>query len=121
MAKVLIVEDDADTARLLGIQLKRAGYETAYASDAVTTMTIARKEQPDVIVLDLGLPGGDGHIVMERLRAMPALASTPVVVVSARDREANEERVVAAGASAFVEKPFDADRLIAAVAAALEP
>jgi two-component system KDP operon response regulator KdpE len=70
MAKVLVIEDDVDISRLLGMQLRAGGYEAAYASDAVTAMTVARKERPDLILLDLGLPGGGGLLVLQRLRTV---------------------------------------------------
>jgi DNA-binding response OmpR family regulator len=119
VAKILIVEDDQDISRLLGIRLKQDGHKAAFAADAVTAMTVARKEQPDLILLDLGLPGGDGHIVMDRLRAMPALAMVPVIVISAREAAGNEERVLAAGARAFLSKPLDTARLLQEIDAAL--
>ena len=117
--KILIIEDDPDISGLLGLRLKRDGYETAFASDAVTAMTVARKERPDLIVLDIGLPGGGGLVVMERLRAVAPLAHVPVVVVSARDPATTEQEVLRAGAQAFIPKPIDMDRLFGAVRAAL--
>ena len=117
--KVLVIEDDVDISRLLGMQLKAGGYELAYASDAVTAMTAARKAQPDLILLDLGLPGGGGLLVLERLRAIAELAATPVVVVTARTDAAGEQDARAAGAVDFIRKPVDADELTAAIERAL--
>jgi DNA-binding response OmpR family regulator len=120
-AKILIVEDDPDISGLLGLRLRRAGYETSYAADAVTALTIARKERPDAIVLDFGLPGGDALVVMERLRAVAPLSHVPVIVVSARDPEATGPVVLAAGAQAFVAKPVAIDEFLTAVRAAVDP
>jgi two-component system, OmpR family, phosphate regulon response regulator PhoB len=119
MAKILIVEDDPDIRTLLATRLKEAGYESAFASEAVTALAIARKEQPDLILLDFGLPGGTALVVLERMRSIASLASVPVIVVSARDPATHEEPVVAAGARAFVRKPIDFDELLTAVRSAL--
>ena len=119
MAKILIVEDDQDTRQLLKIRLESQGYETAFAADASTAIGIARKEQPDLILLDMGLPGGDGVVVMERLKTFPALEGIPIVVVSARQASVTKQRAVDAGAQAYVEKPIDNEELLGAVRAAL--
>ena len=119
MAKILVIEDDVDISRLIGMQLKAGGYEAAYASDAVTAMTVARKERPDLILLDLGLPGGGGILVLERLRAIAELAATPVIVITARTDAAGEQDSRAAGAVDFLRKPVEADDLAAAIERAL--
>ena len=119
MPKILVIEDDVDISRLIGMQLKAGGYEAAYASDAVTAMTVARKERPDLILLDLGLPGGGGILVLERLRAIAELAATPVIVVTARTDAAGEQAARAAGAVDFLRKPVEADDLAAAIECAL--
>jgi DNA-binding response OmpR family regulator len=119
MAKILIVEDDADIRTLLATRLKIAGYEPAFATDTPTALGIARKEQPDLILLDLGLPGGNGLVVLERLRSIAPLATIPVIVVSARDPYTHEARLLAAGARAFIRKPIDTDELLAAIRDAL--
>jgi DNA-binding response OmpR family regulator len=115
MAKILIIEDDPDVSGLLGVRLKRSGYAAAFASDAVTALTIARKEEPDLVLLDLGLPGGGGHVVMERLKTIASLAHVPVIVVSAQEPSISEERALATGARAYFQKPLDMDGLLAAI------
>ncbi len=113
--RVLIVDDDPDVRAGLNIRLRASGYDTGFASDALSAVAEARKSNPDVILLDLGLPAGDGFIVMQRLKAIPQLAVIPVIVVSARDRAANENRALMAGAVAFFQKPFEDAALLSAI------
>ena len=117
--KILVIEDDADIRKLLKQRLEAAGYETAFAWDGTTALTIARKSEPDLVILDLGLPGGDGWVVMERLQTLAPFAMIPIVVVSAQPSDPHAERAVAAGAHAFVAKPFEADELLAVMRDAL--
>lgn len=117
--KVLIVEDDADIARLIGLKLKQEGLKTVFAADAVTAVTIARKEDPDLLVIDIGLPGGGGLLVMERMRAIANLAMKPVIVISAREPIEGERQAREVGATAFFPKPLDLDALVEAVGAQL--
>ena len=121
MAKkqILIIDDDADVRYGLNMRLRAHGYDTAFAPDAVNALIEARRTQPDLIILDLGLPGGSGFTVMHRLRNIATLASTPVIILPARDPQNNEEQALQAGAVAFLSKPVDNDRLIAAIARAL--
>jgi DNA-binding response OmpR family regulator len=117
--KILIVEDDQDMVRAMGVRLKAQGYGLVVASDAISAISTARKEKPDLIILDLGLPGGDGFVVMERLKSVPDLMLVPVIVVSARDPKTNEARALQAGARLFLQKPFEAAELLAAIQNAL--
>lgn len=116
---ILLIEDDQDTARAMAVRLKAKGYQLAVASDAIAAISIARKEKPDLIVLDLGLPGGDGFTVMQRLKANYDLMLIPIIVVSARDPLTNEQRALEAGAELFFQKPIDNDEFFAAVQKAL--
>lgn len=113
--KVLIVEDDADTRAALGMRLRAMGLEVAFASDGVLAVSQALKEHPDLVVLDLGLPAGDGFRVLERLRELGATAATPVIVVSARDAAVNRPKALRSGAAAYLEKPIDNTQLGIAV------
>lgn len=108
---ILIVDDDKDFALGLMVRLKANGYKTAIAYDAALAATIARREKPDLIILDLGLPGGDGILVLDRLRNNMQL-SIPVVVLSARDVSTNKQRALKAGALAYFQKPADNDELL---------
>jgi DNA-binding response OmpR family regulator len=113
--KILIVDDDKDLVRGLMFRLMANGYETAWAFDGYTAMSMAQKEKPDLIILDLGLPVGDGFTVMKRLKSVSSLALTPVIVLTARDIQINKERALQDGAVAFFQKPADNDRLLAAI------
>lgn len=113
--KILLIEDDKDSVRAMGVRLKGEGYDLAVAHDAVSPVATARKEKPDLIVLDLGLPGGDGFVVMQRLRSNADLMLVPIIVVSGRDPLINEHRALEAGAEMFFQKPVDNDDFLAAV------
>ena len=113
--KVLIVEDDADVRLGYHVLLKANHYDTFFAVDSVSAVSEARKHQPDLIILDLGLPAGDGFIVLERFRGNMNLAVIPVIVVSGRDLHGNKERALKAGAKAFVQKPWNDNELLALI------
>ena len=117
--KILIVDDDPDVRQGMHVRLKANHYDTFFAGDALSSITEAKKHEPDLIILDLGLPAGDGFVVMERLKANPYLAVIPVIVVSARDVLANKERALKAGAKAFLQKPVDNAELLKVIRQAL--
>jgi twitching motility two-component system response regulator PilH len=118
--RVLIVDDDPDVRIGLAIRLKSNNYETFFAEDTASTIAEAHNHLPDIIVLDLGLASCTGFEVMRKLAATPELARIPVVVVSARDRHANESRARAAGAKAFLAKPIDNETLLSTVRTVLD-
>lgn len=113
--KILIVDDDQDLLKGLRVRLRAHNYATVFATDAVSAISQAKNETPDLILLDLGLPAGDGFLVMERLSNVDTLASIPVIVLSARDPEANKEKAFQAGARAFFQKPADNEELLSAI------
>lgn len=117
--KILIIEDDQDMRQGLQIRLKASNYDAVFAPDAVLAVTIVRKENPDLIILDLGLPGGDGFVVMERLNNLTPYNKIPVIIVSARDPYGNQKKSIEAGALAYFQKPVDNDKLLAAIHKAL--
>jgi DNA-binding response OmpR family regulator len=114
--KILVIEDDADVRLGFQVLLKANHYDTFFGTDGFSAVPQARKHQPDLIILDLGLPAGDGFVVLDRLRANGDLSMIPVVVVSARDVRANKERALKAGAKAFVQKPWEDSELLATIA-----
>ena len=117
--KILIIEDDQEMRYALQVRLRMNNYDSVFAADAVMAAAIARKEDPDLILLDLGLPGGDGFVLMERFRNIASLSCIPVIIVSARDAQSNKQKALDAGAVAFFEKPVNNDELLSAISKAL--
>jgi DNA-binding response OmpR family regulator len=111
-SKILVVDDDPDLVRALRLRLRANNYEIASAADGYAAIATAQKERPDLIVLDLGLPAGDGFVVLQRLQDSDTLSGIPVIVLSARDPQNNEERALKAGAAAFFQKPADNEELL---------
>jgi DNA-binding response OmpR family regulator len=117
--KILIVDDDEYLLLGLAAKLKANGYAVVSAMDGVAAIASARRETPDLIILDLGLPAGDGFLVLERLSAMTDLLATPVIVLSAWDPTNNKQRALKAGAVAFFQKPPDNREFLSAIRHAL--
>lgn len=117
--KILIVDDDKDLLRALHIRFKANNYEVVSATDAYMATKMSRDENPDLIILDIGLPMGDGFLVMDRLKDILPASMIPIIMLTGRDPEANKERALKAGAFAFFQKPADNDALLAAVRKAL--
>jgi two-component system copper resistance phosphate regulon response regulator CusR len=113
--KILIVEDDGDVRLGYHILLNAHHNDTFFTSDSLSAVSGARQDQPDLMILDLGLPVWDGFVVLERFRANTYLAAIPIIVVSARDLHGNKERALKAGAKAFVQKPWNDDHLLAMI------
>jgi len=119
-AKILIVDDDQDLLHGLSIRLRASGYNVVFAADAATAVSRTRQEKPNLIILDLGLPGGDGFMVMKKLNTLMAKARIPIIVFSGRDPIANRERALNYGAKAFLQKPVDNVELLATIERTLE-
>jgi DNA-binding response OmpR family regulator len=115
--RVLIVEDDPDLLVVLRVNLTAMGVQPILAGDGRTAIARIEAERPDAVVLDVMLPGIDGWSVLEDLHAMGD--PVPIVVCSAKKDIQDMERARELGASGYVVKPFDIDRLIDAVMAAL--
>jgi DNA-binding response OmpR family regulator len=113
--KILIVDDDPDVRLSLHVRLKVNNYDVVFAGDGVASIAEARKHMPDLIILDLGLPAGDGFSVLERLKANDSLSMIPVIVVSGRVRIPNRDAALKAGAIAFLQKPVDNAQLLSVI------
>jgi two-component system, OmpR family, KDP operon response regulator KdpE len=116
---VLIVDDDPDIRYGMHVRLKANHYDTLFACDAISSIVEARKHEPDLIILDLGLPDFDGFVVMEWFKATPDLAVIPIIVLSGRDAHGNKERALQKGAKAFLLKPVSNCELLAVIRRAL--
>ena len=118
--KILIVDDDPDLRRALKIRLQANHYDTVQASDGYSAISVAQKERPNLIILDLGLPVGDGFVVLKRLQDSDSLSTIPVIVLSARDPQFNEQKTLQLGATAFFQKPADNNELLDLIRATLK-
>ena len=114
MPSVLVVDDERQIAAIARDYLTRAGFSVAVAGDGATGLEMARQKRPDLVVLDLGLPGISGIEVIEGLRGW---TSVPIVVLSARDAERDKIDALDAGADDYVTKPFGTDELTARIRA----
>ena len=117
--RILVVEDDPDQRLAINVRLRAEKYSVVFAGDGASAVGTAQRERPDLIVLDLGLPGGDGFTVLDRLRAIPRLAGIPVIVLTAQDPTATRDRTLDLGAESFFQKPVDSAEFLAAIRAAL--
>jgi CheY-like chemotaxis protein len=121
MKTVLLVDDDNVLLLTIGVRLKSMGYTVYAAKDAVTAISAVRKNNPDVIVLDVTIPAGDGFMVAERLQKLISTAATPIIFITASENPELRERAMKTGAVAFLKKPFDATTLADAIELALSP
>jgi len=119
--KILVIEDDPVARADLQARLKAQGYDVALAADAASALTVVNRERPDLILLDLGLPAGDGFLVLDRLRKIESFAAIPVLVITGRSDAETRERVKAMGVAPILAKPVQTEALLAAIATALEP
>jgi DNA-binding response OmpR family regulator len=117
---VLVADDDEDILLLVTTRLTRDGYEVVSAARGDSALELARERRPRIAVLDVGMPGLDGFEVLERIRADKQLQDTRVVLLTAKAQESDVRRGYAAGADAYVKKPFSPAELSARVRALLD-
>jgi DNA-binding response OmpR family regulator len=120
-ARVLVVDDDPDQVKALRVRLMTAGYEVMSAQDGLSATHMAVKMQPDVIILDIGMPGGDGHVVGQRLKSNPTTTAIPVIYLTARDSASDRKKAEELGAHGFLLKPCRNQELISMVARVAGP
>ena len=118
--RLLVVDDDPNIRLGLSLRLRASNYDTVNVCDGYSAIAMAQKEKPHLIILDLGLPAGDGFVVLKNLQDSPALSVIPVIVLTARDREGNKRRSLESGAVAFFQKPADNAELLEVIRAKLQ-
>jgi two-component system cell cycle response regulator DivK len=120
MARILVVEDNPTNMKLAVMLLGRAGYTVISAMDAEAGLTLARAEQPDLILMDIQLPGMDGLAATALLKADEATRAIPVIALTALAMKGDEERIRAAGCDGYIAKPLAYKSFLATIAAQLE-
>jgi len=116
MAKVLIIEDNAANMTLATFLLQSAGHSVLSATDAETGLTLARAEQPDMVLMDIQLPGMDGLEATALLKSDGATRNIPVVALTALAMKGDEERIRAAGCDGYIAKPLAYRDFLATIA-----
>ena len=115
MAKIVVVDDDRAGCLILAAALQAGGHRVSSAYDAMGGFSVVMRECPDLLVLDLLMPAGGGFSVADRMRHIPKLATTRIIVITATDDPANRTRATEIGAAAFLLKPVDGQTLRQAV------
>ncbi|MEZ2299272.1 response regulator [Variovorax sp. RCC_210] len=119
MARILIIEDNPANMKLALLLLNNAGHSALCATDAETGLTLAREAQPDLVLMDIQLPGMDGLAATALLKQAPATAGIPVIALTAMAMKDDQEKAEAAGCDAYIAKPLRYLELYAAIDALL--
>ena len=114
MKKILVVEDDRKIAMALAVRLKAMGYEATMAHDAMAGLSTAIKLKPDLMVLDISMPAGNGFNVAERVQTLVP-TPTPIIFLTASKQSAFRSRAQELGAIGYFEKPYEAGQLFSAI------
>jgi CheY-like chemotaxis protein len=117
--KILVVDDEPEIVKAVSMRLRFAGYEIVTAMDGAQATQVAFRENPDLVILDIGMPCGDGHTVAKRLADNTVTMMTPIIFLTARTAPVEKERAISEGAAGFLTKPFIPSELLAAVHGAL--
>jgi DNA-binding response OmpR family regulator len=118
--KILIVDDERDIVKALTIRLGASGYEVVSAYDGAQGVFLAHKEKPDLILLDIRMPSGDGFSVAEKLKQTSRTTRIPILFLTGSPEREAEEKALALGARFYIKKPYDPEELLDAVKRALE-
>jgi DNA-binding response OmpR family regulator len=117
--RILIIDDEMDFVKMLQARLQIEGYEVLVAEDGVKGIQAARKEQPDLIILDIMMPGMDGHIVCDMLKKSTVTWSIPIIYLTAKTGQADEVLAMEKGAKYFLSKPYNPGALLEMVRSAI--
>jgi two-component system, cell cycle response regulator DivK len=115
MSKILVVEDTEDNRQIVRDLLSSVGYDLVEATDGIEGVAMAEKERPDLILMDIQLPGVDGYEATRRIRAIPAIARIPIIAVTSYALSGDEAKTREAGCDAYVAKPFSPRQLLAKI------
>lgn len=118
--KILVVDDERDIVKALMIRLQGAGYDVVTAFDGAQGVFMAHKEKPDLIILDIRMPAGNGFSVAERLKRSDYTLTIPVIFLTGSPETNAEEKARAVGARFYIKKPYDPEELLDAIKRALE-
>jgi two-component system, OmpR family, alkaline phosphatase synthesis response regulator PhoP len=118
--KILIVDDERDIVKALMIRLQGAGYEVVTAFDGAQGVFMAHKEKPDLILLDIRMPAGDGFSVAQKLKSSMPTLTIPVIFLTGSPEKNAEDRAMTLGARFYIKKPYDPEELLDAIKRALE-
>jgi CheY-like chemotaxis protein len=118
--RILIIEDSLDTAQTMIYLLRDSGHSVEFAINGYAAITVAGRQKPDVILVDMGLPDFDGVTLVRRLKRNPDLANARVIAITGRTSDDDEARALAAGCERFLRKPVD-PKVLDAVLAGGEP
>ena len=110
--KILIVEDNMELVKILNMQLSGEGFEVAYAEDAVQAVSTAQQERPNLILLDVGLPGGDGFVVAERLSKLNVTKLIPIIIITGDDKQQAKQQAADIGVAGYLVKPIEFETLL---------
>jgi len=118
--KILVVDDERDIVKALMIRLQGAGYDVVTAFDGAQGVFMAHKEKPDLIILDIRMPSGNGFSVAQRLKHSTHTFTIPVIFLTGSPEKNAEEKAMAMGARFYIKKPYDPEELLDAIKRALE-
>ena len=119
--RILVVDDQEDNRRILRDLLTNSGFEVIQAETGEQAVALAEAQTPDLILMDIQLPGIDGYEATRRIKAKPALRATPLIVVTSYALSGDEAKALVAGANAYVSKPFSPRALLAKIREFLPP